>query len=493
MNLARRPALQVLFCLLLICVGCGETFRPVAVPVVPTPPNPKTFHFALVLSQNGPSANGASSEIDVSGDTVISQAAVGLQPIHVAVLPNISRVYVANAGVAPNLSDFVSAYAPTAAQTVATIALPPGAAPSFIYTTTNDAVWVANSGIGSVARILTGSNVVTHIIPVGADPVAETETPDGRKVYVVNRGDNTVSVIDTIDESVSATLPVGASPVWAASRSDSQRVYVLSQGSGTLSAIDALTDVVVGTVSLSPGANFVAYDSHMNRLYVSNPVSGTVTVLSAASDPPPVLATVPIAAGSPYQVAVLPDGSRAYVASTSVTGGQETAAVTVLNSSNNAVTKTLTMSPATATCDPSTRFPVSVAAGGDNSRVYLSDCSAGNTSIIRTLDDTFLLSIGAPVSALPSATVQISAASQNGAETTYTYVPTNSTPLQAGTTIQVTGMSDAGNNGSFLITALGSGTFTVANASGVTAFGQGGLGIAVKPPPQSPVFVLAGP
>jgi hypothetical protein len=52
-------------------------------------------------------------------------------------------------------------------------------------------------------------------------------------------------------------------------------------------------------------------------------------------------------------------------------------------------------------------------------------------------------------------------------------------------------MKDGGNNGTFTITALGTGTFTVSNAAGVTASGQGGTGtvpitcnpdlVAVKP------------
>jgi len=53
-------------------------------------------------------------------------------------------------------------------------------------------------------------------------------------------------------------------------------------------------------------------------------------------------------------------------------------------------------------------------------------------------------------------------------------------------------MADSTNNGIFLISSLGSGTFTVANASGVTSSAsQNGSGIVV--PPQNPVFLVAGP
>jgi hypothetical protein len=58
-------------------------------------------------------------------------------------------------------------------------------------------------------------------------------------------------------------------------------------------------------------------------------------------------------------------------------------------------------------------------------------------------------------------------------------------------TIAIENLGDSGNNGTFAITAVGTGTFTVFNAAGVTASSQGGTGSAVTP--QSPVFAVAGP
>jgi hypothetical protein len=39
-------------------------------------------------------------------------------------------------------------------------------------------------------------------------------------------------------------------------------------------------------------------------------------------------------------------------------------------------------------------------------------------------------------------------------------------------------MSSVSNNGTFTISALGSGTFTIVNANGITATGQSGTGIS---------------
>ena len=112
LRVARLAALVVLF---LICISCGETFRPVAVPLPPKPPDPGSFHYVIVINGNGPANPGSGTRIDVSGDTNVGVATVGLAPSHAALLPSGSRIYVAN-----SLEDTVSSYAPLNATTVAT-------------------------------------------------------------------------------------------------------------------------------------------------------------------------------------------------------------------------------------------------------------------------------------------------------------------------------------------------------------------------------------
>jgi len=70
----------------------------------------------------------------------------------------------------------------------------------------------------------------------------------------------------------------------------------------------------------------------------------------------------------------------------------------------------------------------------------------------------------------------ISAASQSGTNTTYTYTLTTGYAVVVGSGVTVTGMADSGNNGTFTVTAVGAGTFTVVNAAGVTHAVQTGAG-----------------
>jgi len=125
----------------------------------------------------------------------------------------------------------------------------------------------------------------------------------------------------------------------------------------------------------------------------------------------------------------------------------------------------------------------------------VANCDAGSTAIIPNSTDTQSANVGSPFSNLPpvTTTVDITAASQSGTTTTYTYTLIRGPALRAGMSVTISGMNDAGNNGTFSISAVGTGTFNVENASGVAATGQSGTGTVTVPPPQNPVFVLTGP
>jgi len=389
--------------LMLICLSCGETYRPVATPIIPSLPNPGFSHFALIISGNGSDHPGASTSINVSGDTAESQSTVGLMPVRAAVVLNGTRVYVANSH-----DDTVSSFSPTSPTPVTTISLPAGSAPSFVATAENASVYVANSGNNTVSAITMANNVLeqpVYGISVGIDPVWLAETPNLQKLYVANRGNGagggSVTSINPVDRSVNPPISnaTWVSPVSVAARSDGNRAYVLDQGSGMVSAIDTASDTVVNSVSVGVGANFMLYDSTRNRLYVSNPVANTVTYLQASTD---ALSATVLTIANPISVAVLPDGTRAYVSSaavsTSGTVTYVTSRITVINASSGTVTTTIPLTSVAQVC-ASNPSELSMAAAADSSRVYVGNCDAGNVAIIQTLSDTMLLQLPAPQSA----------------------------------------------------------------------------------------------
>jgi len=460
MKLPCLGRLAALFVLIIIELSCGDTYRPVAVPQPPTPPNPGATHYMLVLTGNGPQNPGATLRLDVSGDTAAAQAPVGLGPVSVTVLPNGTRTYIANS-MEDTVSSFMSSI-PSAVTTTVIPRLPDPSIPNvsyspvpiFVHTADNSSVYVVNNAAGApsyvpptVDVINTTTNVVTKVIPVGANPVSVLETADMNHVYAVNQGTSTVpgsvTSIDPVSKVVKTTITngfgLGSYPAWIVQRSDNQKVYVLNTGSGTVTSIDTLADAATcgasglpACPSVGAGANYMFYDPLRNRVYVTNPVTNNLVTLNVGVDPPTVMFTTPIAA-SPISVTALNDGSRLYVASLK-------------------------------------QVPPCTSNAGDTR-----PCIQSQVTVLNAIDTSLRSTIPLQATATITAATE-DALSQN---TTYTYSQTSGPPLQAGMTIVISGMANAGNNGTFVISTAVGNTFTVANPLGATAGSQGGTAVNV--------------
>ena len=535
----RGVRLAAVLGLALAGLACGDQFRPVAVPIPLPPPSPAPSHFVAALSANGAVNLGAVSRIDVSGDSVSSVFSTGVAPVHAAFLPNGSKVYVANSG-----EDTISASSSSTPSQATTIVLPqlcdaiscPASVPVFVNSTENGKMYVANSGNGTVSVINAVSDVVINTVAVdpafagsplpapnrNANPRALAELPNTFKVYSVNQGSSTVSSISTVDDTVLSVIPiVTAPPIWAVASSDSRFVYVLDTG-GMISIIDTNSDTVVGSGSAGAGANYMFFDSTSNRLYVTNPVAATVSIFDVHGNVlvshtlgGPIAITAPAgspctSAPMPTSVTVIGDGSKAYVSSAQADANTVCTQATVINASQGTVSSVIPLAlgpnlSAQTGCG-SARFRTfatsSSGAANTNFKVYVSQCDAGSVAVI----DTFASSTGAnphpadvmegnvpePLSSFPATQISIASASQTSGATTYTFALLSGPALQVGDTILISGMSDPGNNGSFVISSLpGANTLIVMNAAGVTTTaGQNGTGSVF--PPQNPVFVITG-
>jgi YVTN family beta-propeller protein len=249
----------------MICIACGQIYRPVVIPISNTPPSPGDFHTVFSLNTNafyglvpdltipnqldptlvyGP---GSGMQIDVGGDTDLGVASLvngtvsGANPTHGVSLPNFSRVYVASAGsVVANGVDAIASFIPSSSSTgssgigtVNVVSLPnfvpnPNSTlpffcpylPDFVAASQNSTVYVANYGAeglasacnpngtnstDSIAVLSVSNNAVSNIVylPAGSHPVAmaQVQTPNGNKLYVANQGSSTVSSFNTVDMS----------------------------------------------------------------------------------------------------------------------------------------------------------------------------------------------------------------------------------------------------------------------------------------------------
>ena len=93
----------------LICISCGDVYRPTIVPQPVTPPNPENFHAIFTANANGTANPGSALQIDVSGDTTAGTTNVGIAPVHIAAQAGsssiLTRIWAANPG-----SDSVSVF-----------------------------------------------------------------------------------------------------------------------------------------------------------------------------------------------------------------------------------------------------------------------------------------------------------------------------------------------------------------------------------------------
>jgi hypothetical protein len=426
--------------LILVWSGCGDVFRPIIIPNPPIFPNPRAAHTVLSINDNGPTSRGSVTVVDVSGDSIVSVADMGVAPVH-TVQQSASQVLIVNQIVNQALNPpwpysiskavFSGTTIPVSNTNPSGISLPAGSAPNFVATTESSQAYVLLPSYSppSVGVISTTSNALIATAPVGSNPWAMVETADTKKLYVANKGDGTtgtISAFNTIDRSArTISGSFSSAPIWLSARSDSQRVYVL-ENNGTLASLDTSTsagpDTLTETGVSVPGATVMVYDGHLNRLYI--PGGSEVAIVDVSQPTPRTLATISIGAVQPSSrsahdpcsttavaplnvttAAALPDGSRAYFGAyyEDASSGNICPQVTVINTSSNTV-KTTAIVPGFANYDTTcatTRFRFAMAAAGDSSRAYLSACDGGNINVIDTSTDTFITALEAPASARP--------------------------------------------------------------------------------------------
>jgi YVTN family beta-propeller protein len=259
-----------------------------------------------------------------------------------------------------------------------------------------------NSG-KQISVIDTASSRVTVVLPLNAAPGACALTPDGKLLYVVYPTLNQVAVIDSgstaifsalmrsrqadtrsrrpedIGRSqwiaVSQLIAVGSRPSNLVVSPDGKHVYVCNLYGSSISVIDVASQTVSLTFATGNGPRAVAV-SPDGRILVANQNGNTVTIHDPSTG-----ATLHVIAGFVYpdSVAVLPDGSRAYV----VNG----------NSSSVSVMDLKTYAVMAIVPTGSSVLPVAIALSADGSRAYVTNQQGCSLTVIDTTTNTVAASL----------------------------------------------------------------------------------------------------
>lgn len=205
---------------------------------------------------------------------------------------------------------------------------------------------------------------------------SSTAAVAGPSAYIANFGDfflgggNSVSVIDTATNTVTATVTVGSRPQGVAISPDATRVYVGSTDTNFVTVIDATTNTVLTTINVGGGTNTLAVTPDGTRVYAAGG-SSSVKVINAVTNTLAGFVFGPGVINVPIGVALLPNGSKAYVTN------NVTEKVAVINTATNTMITSI---------DGANR---PVVAHPDGTRVYAGlDTSPRQIIVIDTATDT---------------------------------------------------------------------------------------------------------
>src|SRR3954470_12037747 len=98
MSLKSRAVLAAMIGFVVFSLGCGDTFRPIAIPIIQNGGEPQGLREAVVLSKTSAGIEGQTTHVNVSGDSNVGQVIVGQDPVHVALTNNGGITVVVNRG-----------------------------------------------------------------------------------------------------------------------------------------------------------------------------------------------------------------------------------------------------------------------------------------------------------------------------------------------------------------------------------------------------------
>ena len=404
--------------LLYLLAGCGETYRPVVTPVAVTGPAPQPQSYAVVTTSAGANAPGLANVFDASGDTLLTQASLGINPLALTLSSS------AGSATTANTDGTVNSFTPsTTLQTKniqsSTLLQPAQPVEPALDRDQSLHHRTQCSGGGGADQQFERC-LPAHAAAPGP---CQSDQP-GRQLQRCprlldhpgqrNRTRSLSELARLLRRSplrarcsrsksrrvtISRTLPVGICPVYGIGSTDNNRVFILNRGSGTVTVINSQyneldttanrqnLDPATGTLLLPPpsgtpaasfnaGPVFADYYAPASQLVTANYDSNTITIINVSLDQfgnDSTLfgqaVTVPVGNG-PATLTILRDGSRVYVAN------QKDSTVSVVSLTNYQVLATI----------PVTGHPISIASTFSTpfGQVYVLSSDQPYMSVIRT-------------------------------------------------------------------------------------------------------------
>jgi YVTN family beta-propeller protein len=184
--------------------------------------------------------------------------------------------------------------------------------PSFLRPGLHLFAYVGNTADGTLSAIDLVKLSPAATIPVGPEPSGIRANPVRKEIWGLSSGGGYAWVLDVNTNQIVARIPVGAAPFALDFSPDGSRAYVAASGSNAVVAIDCASRQIVARARAGRRPWIARVSPDGKILIVSNRDDSTVSILDANS-----LASrgVVAVAPAPEQIAILPDGSKAFVTS----------------------------------------------------------------------------------------------------------------------------------------------------------------------------------
>lgn len=423
---------------LTVLVGCGNTYRPVVTAINPVGPAGQPQKFAVAISNPGPSAPGLATFVDFSGDTVLITANIGVDPYYLALDSRGVTAYTLNGD--KTLTNFpISTTLLSSQVQQSTLLDNNGILPSTVNPLGAN-TYITQPGRNSVAQYASAPLALHQELPINSayTPVYVTGIASAPRVFVISKanggGPGQVSTIETVSNTIDATpIPVGTNPVYGVMTADARRAFIMNEGSNNVSVLNAQTNHLdTPTPTLTDPAAvapiWADFAPTLNEIVVANAGDGvnpgsisifSIPLCTANAQPTnpncdpnnPVdavgfgtlIANVPVGV-HPIMVAVLQDGTRAYVlnagnpnlpcAAPSTANPLGNCTVSVVNLTSNTVTATIPL-PTNLLTTAQNGHPNWIAAttGTPTGKVYVTSAETNFMTVIRTDTDSVLTEI----------------------------------------------------------------------------------------------------
>ncbi len=430
-RIRRQFSALALSAVALAAVGCGNNYRPVVSAINPVGPAAQPPKYAVAISNPGTSLPGLVTLVDFSGDTIMVTPSVGVNPQYLALDSGGVTGYTLNGdGTLNSFGISTSLQTRNVLQsTLLSGALPVSLFPQGTYE------YVAQSGRNSVAEMTGSPPALKQEIPTGTGTVYTVGVASAPRVYVLSQGTatggvypaGTATAIDTSTNTTTNSIAVGSQPVYGVMSADGKRAFVMNKGSNSVTVINAQTNqldsflnssnvasstIPVGTAPV--WADFAPTRSEMVVLNAGNgTTAGSVSIVSVplcsattlATNPNcdttnpidangfgNVLATVTVGV-NPSVVAVLQDGTRAYVCNQGNAAAGIQGSISVINLDSNTVTATIPASNASTVTASDLLIHgnpnfIAVTTGTPTGKVYATAPNSTDLTIIETDTDT---------------------------------------------------------------------------------------------------------